>query len=136
MYESGIYHIPFLHNQQSFPHIQFVQYKKVQPSKFSQMYDVFIRSGETTSRVSPYTSFVLQPLPACFITEQRTAKASLFVKQKMRLDETYRLKKFQELMSRALQVSFNRRKIDKVRNHRQKHESEPKIPKQRGVFIS
>ena len=42
------------------------------------------RSGEkhsTTSRVSPYTSFVHQPLPACFITEQSTVKASLFVKQ-------------------------------------------------------
>ena len=42
------------------------------------------RSGEkhsTTSCVSPYTSFVLEPLPACFITEQRTVEASLFVTQ-------------------------------------------------------
>ena len=35
---------------------------------------------ETTSRVSPYTYFVLEPLPACFTTEQSTVKASLFVK--------------------------------------------------------
>ena len=34
----------------------------------------------TTSRVSPYTYFVLEPLPACFVTEQSTVKASLFVK--------------------------------------------------------
>ena len=34
----------------------------------------------TTSRVSPYTSFVLKPLPTCFTTEQRTVKAYLFVK--------------------------------------------------------
>ena len=42
------------------------------------------RSGEkhsTTSCVSPYTSFVLEPLPACFSTEQRTVEASLFVNQ-------------------------------------------------------
>ena len=42
------------------------------------------RSGEkhsTTSCVSPYTSFVLEPLPACFTTEQRTVEASLFVNQ-------------------------------------------------------
>ena len=42
------------------------------------------RSGEkhsTTSCVSPYTSFVLEPLPACFTTEQRTVEASLFVIQ-------------------------------------------------------
>ena len=32
----------------------------------------------TKSRVSPYTSFVLWPLPACFTTEQSTIKASLF----------------------------------------------------------
>ena len=29
---------------------------------------------------SPYTSFVLFPLPECFTTEQSTIKASLFVK--------------------------------------------------------
>ena len=34
----------------------------------------------TTSRVSPYTYFVLEPLRACFITEQSTVKAFLFVK--------------------------------------------------------
>ena len=28
-----------------------------------------------------YTSFVLKPLPVCFITEQSTVKASLFVKK-------------------------------------------------------
>ena len=42
------------------------------------------RSGEkhsTTSCVSPYTSFVLEPLPACFTTEQRTVETSLFVNQ-------------------------------------------------------
>ena len=42
------------------------------------------RSGEkhsTTSCVSPYTSFVLEPLPACFTTEQRTVEAFLFVNQ-------------------------------------------------------
>ena len=33
------------------------------------------------SRVSPYTSFVLQPLPVCFTTEESTVKASLFVNQ-------------------------------------------------------
>ena len=32
------------------------------------------------SRVSPYTSFELQPLPVYFTTEQSTVKASLFVK--------------------------------------------------------
>ena len=37
-----------------------------------------------TSRVSPYTSFVLQPLPACFITEKSTVKASLFVNKNSR----------------------------------------------------
>ena len=37
------------------------------------------RAISITSRVSPCTSFVLQPLPACFITEQSTVKASLFV---------------------------------------------------------
>ena len=31
------------------------------------------------SRVSPYTSFVLSPLPACFTTEQSTVEASLSV---------------------------------------------------------
>ena len=38
----------------------------------------------TTSRVSPYTSFVLQPLPACFMTEKSTVKASLFVNKNSR----------------------------------------------------
>ena len=41
------------------------------------------RSGEkhsTTPRVSLYTSFVLEQLPACCTTEQSTVKASLFVK--------------------------------------------------------
>ena len=38
------------------------------------------KKHSTTSRVSPYTSFALYPLPACFITEQSTVKASLFVK--------------------------------------------------------
>ena len=38
-------------------------------------------SWATTSRVSPYTSLVLYPLPACFITEQSTVKASLFSSQ-------------------------------------------------------
>ena len=33
-----------------------------------------------SSRVSPCTSLVLQPLPACFTTEQNTVKASLFGK--------------------------------------------------------
>ena len=45
--------------------------------------EIKFRGGKkhsTTSRVSPYTSFVLYPLPACFITEQSTVKASLFVK--------------------------------------------------------
>ena len=37
-----------------------------------------------TSRVSPYTSFVLKPLPACFITEQSIVKASLFVNKNSR----------------------------------------------------
>ena len=44
------------------------------------------RSGEkhsATSRVSPYTSFALQPLPVCFTTEQSTVKASLFVNSKV-----------------------------------------------------
>ena len=44
------------------------------------------RSGEkhsTTSCVSPYTSFVLEPFPAYFTTEQRTVEALfiLFVNQ-------------------------------------------------------
>ena len=54
----------------------------------------------------------------------------------MRLDETYQPKMFQELMGRAPQFSCNRRKVAQVCNHRQKHESEPKISKQLGVFIS
>ena len=33
------------------------------------------------SRVSPYTSFVVQPLPACFTTEKYTVKASFFEKK-------------------------------------------------------
>ena len=33
--------------------------------------------GETRDH---YTYFVLEPLPACFTTEQRTVEASLFVK--------------------------------------------------------
>ena len=43
-------------------------------------------SGESTqevgenTRVSPCTSFVLAPLPTCFITEESTVKAILFVK--------------------------------------------------------
>ena len=37
-----------------------------------------------TSRVSPYTSFVFQPLPACFITEKSTVKAPLFFNKNSR----------------------------------------------------
>ena len=38
----------------------------------------FLRHFEE-KRVSPYTSFVLSPLPVCFTTEQSTVEASLFV---------------------------------------------------------
>ena len=37
------------------------------------------RNTRLSARVSPYTSFVLAPLPACFITEQSTVEAYLFV---------------------------------------------------------
>ena len=37
------------------------------------------RNTRLSARVSPYTSFVLEPLSACFTTEQSTVKASLFV---------------------------------------------------------
>ena len=43
-------------------------------------------SGKSTQEVgrnpppTPYTSFMLVPLPACFITEQITVEAFLFVK--------------------------------------------------------
>ena len=45
-----------------------------------------------TSRVSPYTSFVLKPLSACFITEQSTVKASLFVNKNSRTVMKFRRK--------------------------------------------
>ena len=37
------------------------------------------RNTRLSARVPPYTSFVLAPLPVCFITEQSTVEAYLFV---------------------------------------------------------
>ena len=60
------------------------------------------RNGDkhsTTPRVSPYTSFVFQPFPVCFTTEQSTVrvtvKASLLVKYKCDL-------KFQTMIRRQI----------------------------------
>ena len=41
-----------------------------------------VGGSSTASRVSTYTSFVLEPLPACFTTEQSTVEAFLFVRLK------------------------------------------------------
>ena len=56
------------------------------------------RNGDkhsTTPRVSPYTSFVFQPFPVCFTTEQSTVKTSLLVKYKYDL-------KFQTMIRRQI----------------------------------